>query len=192
MPVNSCTVAYPNLVNVLISDSHIGPAFNPATIPPELFNPEKIGAKKFIAIWDTGASGTIITKKVVNDCGLKPIGMTVLQTANESRQSLVYLVSIALPSKVVIPELRVSEASISGGADILIGMDIIGRGDFAITNKDGKTTFSFRIPSLECIDFVKQGTLKQQPLRSIPQVGRNDPCPCGSGRKYKKCCGKRV
>ena len=25
--------------------------------------------------------------------------------------------------------------------------------------------------------------------RSTPKVGRNDPCPCGSGRKYKKCCG---
>ncbi len=25
--------------------------------------------------------------------------------------------------------------------------------------------------------------------RSEPRVGRNDPCPCGSGRKYKKCCG---
>lgn len=23
----------------------------------------------------------------------------------------------------------------------------------------------------------------------IPKVGRNDPCPCGSGKKYKKCCG---
>ena len=23
-----------------------------------------------------------------------------------------------------------------------------------------------------------------------PQVGRNDPCPCGSGKKYKNCCGK--
>ena len=23
-----------------------------------------------------------------------------------------------------------------------------------------------------------------------PQIGRNDPCPCGSGKKYKKCCGK--
>jgi uncharacterized protein YecA (UPF0149 family) len=23
-----------------------------------------------------------------------------------------------------------------------------------------------------------------------PKVGRNDPCPCGSGKKYKKCCGK--
>jgi len=26
--------------------------------------------------------------------------------------------------------------------------------------------------------------------RSEPKVGRNDPCPCGSGKKYKKCCGK--
>ncbi|MBL9122991.1 MAG: SEC-C domain-containing protein, partial [Planctomycetaceae bacterium] len=23
-----------------------------------------------------------------------------------------------------------------------------------------------------------------------PRVGRNDPCPCGSGKKFKKCCGK--
>ena len=28
-----------------------------------------------------------------------------------------------------------------------------------------------------------------QPLRAPPKVGRNDPCPCGSGKKYKKCCG---
>lgn len=26
--------------------------------------------------------------------------------------------------------------------------------------------------------------------RETPKVGRNDPCPCGSGRKYKKCCGR--
>lgn len=26
--------------------------------------------------------------------------------------------------------------------------------------------------------------------RMQPKVGRNDPCPCGSGKKYKKCCGK--
>ncbi len=25
--------------------------------------------------------------------------------------------------------------------------------------------------------------------RSTPKVGRNEPCPCGSGKKYKKCCG---
>ena len=27
-------------------------------------------------------------------------------------------------------------------------------------------------------------------VRQEPKVGRNDPCPCGSGRKYKKCCGR--
>ena len=28
-----------------------------------------------------------------------------------------------------------------------------------------------------------------QAVRSAAKVGRNDPCPCGSGKKYKKCCG---
>ena len=30
---------------------------------------------------------------------------------------------------------------------------------------------------------------KQKPVRVEPKVGRNDPCPCGSGKKYKKCHG---
>jgi preprotein translocase subunit SecA len=28
-----------------------------------------------------------------------------------------------------------------------------------------------------------------EPYRAPPKVGRNEPCPCGSGKKYKKCCG---
>lgn len=28
-------------------------------------------------------------------------------------------------------------------------------------------------------------------VRSSPKVGRNEPCPCGSGKKYKHCCGRR-
>ncbi|HEX3797107.1 MAG TPA: preprotein translocase subunit SecA [Verrucomicrobiae bacterium] len=31
---------------------------------------------------------------------------------------------------------------------------------------------------------------KAKPVRSGPKVGRNDPCPCGSGKKYKNCCGR--
>ncbi len=35
-------------------------------------------------------------------------------------------------------------------------------------------------------DFVQE-----QPIeREEPKIGRNDPCPCGSGKKYKKCCGR--
>ena len=35
------------------------------------------------------------------------------------------------------------------------------------------------------------GNTKAQPQRVAgKKVGRNDPCPCGSGKKYKHCCGK--
>ena len=29
-------------------------------------------------------------------------------------------------------------------------------------------------------------------IRDSPKVGRNDPCICGNGRKFKKCCGKNI
>ena len=33
------------------------------------------------------------------------------------------------------------------------------------------------------------GTVKKQP-RKVKKIGRNEPCPCGSGKKYKNCCGR--
>lgn len=37
-------------------------------------------------------------------------------------------------------------------------------------------------------DFLRS-THARTPFRATPKIGRNDPCPCGSGRKYKRCCG---
>jgi len=42
-------------------------------------------------------------------------------------------------------------------------------------------------------DMVTEATSQMQkaaPIRTGPKVGRNDPCPCGSGKKFKQCCGK--
>ncbi len=40
--------------------------------------------------------------------------------------------------------------------------------------------------------FYTKGTVIQEPARrGAPRVGRNEPCPCGSGKKYKKCCARR-
>jgi preprotein translocase subunit SecA len=33
------------------------------------------------------------------------------------------------------------------------------------------------------------GTVEKKQAISAKKAGRNDPCPCGSGKKYKKCCG---
>jgi uncharacterized protein YecA (UPF0149 family) len=34
----------------------------------------------------------------------------------------------------------------------------------------------------------RQGAIVD-PVAAVTKVGRNDPCPCGSGKKHKKCCG---
>lgn len=42
----------------------------------------------------------------------------------------------------------------------------------------------------EANEAVEKIQTKPKPVRTGPKVGRNDPCPCGSGKKYKQCCGK--
>lgn len=177
----SFTVVYNGRVNVLKTEVFVAMAFDPSqtkTFPT---------TNKFIAIWDTGATNSVITKKIVDECSLKPIAMTEVHTASGTKHSEVFLVNIGLPNKVAFTHVKVAEGILFGDTDILIGMDIISQGDFAVTNSDGKTTFSFRIPSTETIDFVKRMPPVHTPGRS---VGRNDPCPCGSGKKYKKCHGR--
>ena len=65
------------------------------------------------------------------------------------------MVNIVLPNNVVMQSVKVSEGVIEG-YDVLIGMDIIGVGDFAVTHKNGGTVFSFQVPSTHEYDFVKQ------------------------------------
>ena len=47
-----------------------------------------------------------------------------------------------------------------------------------------------RVQVAKPIDTGSDGSLANQPKRAAKKPGRNDPCPCGSGRKYKHCCGK--
>ena len=37
---------------------------------------------------------------------------------------------------------------------------------------------------------ASDGSEKGRTVRKGKKIGRNDPCPCGSGKKYKKCCGR--
>jgi preprotein translocase subunit SecA len=47
-----------------------------------------------------------------------------------------------------------------------------------------------RTADQEAAAMAGHGGRTKEPVRKGPKVGRNDPCPCGSGRKYKHCCGK--
>lgn len=148
--------------------------------------------KTVTAIWDTGAEISAISNRIVTELGLKPINVARNITAAGEIIVYIYAVSIFLPNGITFPMLPVTGNDL-GDADMLIGMDIISQGDFSVTNVGGKTTFSFRIPSAGRIDYVghqPDAAPQSNPIASVPKVGRNEPCPCGSGKKYKNCHGK--
>jgi len=142
------TTAQGGLLNVLKNQCGISQAFDPTggMVPPPV--------SQFDAIWDTGATNSCITQAVIDACGLVPVGIAQVHNAQTTTSEEVFLVSIYLPNKVVFPGVRVTRGRMQG-ADILIGMDVINRGDFAVTNFGGITKFSFRVPSEAHIDFVE-------------------------------------
>lgn len=176
---HSFTLSSNGILRALITKAGICAAFDPENPP----NP-KPPFTDFNAVWDTGATNSVISQRVVDACGLKPIGMAKVRTAGGECVCEVFIVNIRLPNNVAFPHIRVTKADM-GATDVLIGMNIITKGDFAVTHKDNKTCFSFRIPSAEKIDFVKP-----VPHTVPSRQGRNDKCNCGSGKKYKHCCGR--
>ena len=180
MSVQAFTSRYKGLSRVLMSDVGIAPTFDPAGTPAA----KSADYVKFKAIWDTGATASVITQKIVDALHLVPTGVTQVHHAHGKTMAEVYLVKVGLPNRVAFSSVRVTKGDLAS-CDMLSGMDIISQGDFAVSNHQGKTTFTFRIPSVEETDYVNA---KVAPLHAPPKVGRNDPCPCGSGKKYKKCC----
>lgn len=144
------------------------------------------------AQWDTGATNTCISENVVEKLGLIPSGQRPIQTPSGRKIVNEYRLDIKLQNEDVhLQNVFVLDSEIGEqGIDVLIGMDIINLGDFSVSNFDGKTTFTFRIPSTATTDYVKliNGTT---PVKKSDKIQPNDPCPCGSGKKYKKCCGKK-
>ena len=112
--------------------------------------------KLWRGLWDTGASKSSITQRIVDDLNLIPVGNTNISTANGIVAVNTYFVDFGLPNGVTVKNVLVSCADLGEDIDVLIGMDIIRHGDFSITNVNNKTTFSFRTPSVEEIDYVKE------------------------------------
>ena len=63
---------------------------------------------------------------------------------------------------------------------------------------DAKADWLYELPQWDAIfdEETKTRLYREQKqsgtIRKEKKIGRNDPCPCGSGKKYKKCCGKNA
>lgn len=137
------TSRYPKIVNRLIS---------PVSI---ISNDEEMRTQ--FAQWDTGATCTCISQAVIDRLDLKPISQTFVRTPSGDRVLDVYLVDIKLPNNLLVENVTAIGSEIGAqGIDVLIGMDIISHGDFAVSNFEGITQFTFRSPSQEHADYIKK------------------------------------
>lgn len=135
----------------LVTDCQLATAFDPSTVDPANLPP----LHRFRAVWDTGAQASVITQDIVHACGLKPMGMVKVLGVGGVHVTETYLVNIMLPNGLGYPNVKVTRGDLTG-FHALIGMDIISTGDFAITNRNGGTVFTFRTPSVAEFDFVKE------------------------------------
>jgi propanediol dehydratase large subunit len=103
-------------------------------------------------MWDTGANFTAISSKIAEELGLACLGKSGV-SGILAKQTIcnVYILNIYLPNNDKY-KIKVMGAQ-PKNSDILIGMDIISKGNFAISCYDNKTTFTFCYPSFGKIDF---------------------------------------
>ena len=110
---------------------------------------------KMRAQWDTGSVTTCISQEVVSKLKLKPTGSIIITTPSGSATQQTYTLDLILPDGISFKNLKVIGTQIDAlGIELLIGMDVISQGDFAVSNHNGETVFSFRYPSMERTDYV--------------------------------------
>lgn len=108
------------------------------------------------AQWDTGAMYTVISERIVRELQLNPIRCMDNYTANGLVKSMMYKIHLVMPNGIILRYVNAVCCNLDDAdIDMLIGMNVITLCDFAITNVEEKTTFSFQIPSATTIDFEK-------------------------------------
>lgn len=128
----------------LEANGRIGTIRTPVTIVSK--NGDKI---RCVAIWDTGADTTHISRHIADILSLKTIGTMSCNAIGGIIECYEYFVDILLPSDIAINDIAVLDFEGMSDCDVLIGMDIICNGDFAVTNADETTWVTFRVPPCE-------------------------------------------
>jgi len=101
----------------------------------------------------------MITNRVAGDLNLRADGNITLRHAGGQAEGVpIFYINLLLFNNIEISDVRVGLVDITD-PDVIIGMDIINRGDFAVSNRNGATSFSFRIPSVEDFDFAAEDSL---------------------------------
>jgi hypothetical protein len=135
-------------------DKHLTLTYNYAGLmrhiktPIELFSGAYDEKKSRIvnATWDTGATCSVITPKIAQELDLDIVDSVPLWAVNSTHIANVSFVSLRFPNGAIFNDVRVRVCPITPSTDMLLGMDVICQLDFAISNGNGQTLFSFAMP----------------------------------------------
>jgi len=106
------------------------------------------------AVWDTGVNYSVIDETVIDKLKLSPSGTMPSQSTNaDSETRNTYKIQMFLRNDFYFNVNAIGIKSVDVECQALIGMDVICAGDFSITNFEGKTCLSFRVPSQHRIDY---------------------------------------
>lgn len=149
MQVFTLTRSHDRLVSAIYSSAAVQIPFDFGEKPQ---NPDGSWVK---ALWDTGATHSAISERLAAQMQLPTEDFVDVYTAVGILQVPVYSLRVVFPNQLVFDEIEAVEftGTETEDCDLIIGMDIITQGDFSITNMDGRTVFSFRVPSLHIVDF---------------------------------------
>lgn len=146
--IGAFTIDYPHKTNRLESDVVIFDGDQKASsLSPE---------RKMRALWDTGATLSCISQRIADELQLKPLQVIKVYTATGAVQANTYFVGLVLPNHFMTSVVAAGVPDMSDDVDIVMGMDVISKGDFSVTNVNKRTTFSFRIPSVKRIDYMQE------------------------------------
>ncbi|MFO7890841.1 MAG: preprotein translocase subunit SecA [bacterium] len=97
----------------------------------------------------------------------------MLESINDEILEIVFKANIEVEQDLRKQQQKAASIDMSTRHEDTIGMGFAGQPDVQQQQQGGN---------------VRAG--KKQPVKTGKKVGRNDPCPCGSGKKYKHCCGR--
>jgi predicted aspartyl protease len=115
-------------------------------IPVTVVNPLKHISFATSALIDTGATMSAVATRLARTLELVSLGSNLSHGANDASWINIYTIDITLPNSIFFANLKASEFKAKHNFEVLLGMDIITQGDFALTDNAGNTVLSYRRP----------------------------------------------
>jgi hypothetical protein len=129
---------------------------NALIVPLTVINPVKHISFDTTGLLDTGCTMSAVAVRLARTLELGTYGSYLSHGANDIAMVKLHTVDLIMPGSISFSGLPVTEFTVKHQFEVLIGMDILSQGDFAITTDNSGTVASYRLPhGKPCIDWTQ-------------------------------------